>query len=283
MFACPRCNYNTKRKNHLNIHFSRKKGCKNLNNVVLNDEIKRNALENKIINNEKHENLYEQFCKHIPKKQYNNEKRKLICGKAIKAFEKLKYENCLENIPEEINVDKLLLMIRCLLNFPSEYKNNQNPADLSYNIFNDGSYYPMDKPLWLSNNEFCILSHLVPMIRDFEKNTLKMMCANDDENNHKINKRLHRLYKLILCLDIDTITSHLDVETFVNEILDVGEDQTNYSQTLVNVKNSKVVHICKIILENAKEELKSEEDDKLFDILIDLKYEFQQISELIKI
>lgn len=43
------------------------------------------------------------------------------------------------------------------------------------------------------------------------------------------------------------------------------------------------MRIKQIILENAKEELKSEEDDKLFDILIDLKYEFQQISDLIKI
>lgn len=247
----------------------------------------------------KYENLYEYYCKHMPKKQSINEKRKMICGKAIKAFDSLKYDHCLENIPEELNVDKLLMMIRCLLDFPNEYKTN--PTDLIYNtiFLHDakykqrlvyGSINPIkDKPSWLNdydldeNSPFIpILSELIPMIRAFERNTLRLMYATCDDNNPKIKKRLYGLYKLILCLQIRTTLSYLDAKSFVNEILDVDEDQIDYSNILEKVVDSKVIETCKMILQKADEDIESEEKSDeitLADLVNELKNEVQRISE----
>lgn len=287
MFICPRCNYKTKFRGSLKIHFNRKKRCLNFNDVELEADVKHNALydikdatinqdetvhSNPQLNANTYENLYEHFCKHMPTKSSNltlSDKRKVICGKAIHEFDKLKWDKCLENIPKEIDVDTILMMMRCLINFPNEYKTNH--ADFVYNT--------RDKPSWLNDSEFYILSHLVPMIEAFERNTLKMMFATCDESNYKIHKRLHRLYKLILCLDIETTISHLDEKAFVKEILDVDDDQLDYLHTLESVKDSKVIHICKIILETAKEELKSEEDDTLIDSVNKMYCEIQCISE----
>lgn len=47
-FICPRCNYECKRKSHIEYHFNRKKSCKNLNNVDLTDEIKEVVIRDRV-------------------------------------------------------------------------------------------------------------------------------------------------------------------------------------------------------------------------------------------
>jgi hypothetical protein len=47
-FCCPRCNYETKIGRDMNLHFQRKTGCTNINNIELTDEIKEIVLKDRI-------------------------------------------------------------------------------------------------------------------------------------------------------------------------------------------------------------------------------------------
>lgn len=347
MYCCPRCNYNTNRKNNLNIHFNKKKGCEQINNVELDDEVKRLALETKITlensttneingshnsissttthdhahntthehsHNTTHENshntntstinifhlasslpiltkyeeLFDHLCKDMPKKATIDDKKKHLFGRAIHVLDNIKWNECLDNIPGEFNIKTLTSMLKYLLDVPN--KNRNNPADIVFNtmVLHDGKkkknyVYGLSgilskkKPGWLNNNEISILSYLSPMIRAFERNILKIMYAqwNNRENNVFFTDRLRKLYKIMNCLEFETTLSHLDAAAFVNEILDIDINDDNYDNILEHVDETKIINSCKVVHENAKEEIRVDDDetmskiDDLYDMIQD--------------
>ena len=56
--------------------------------------------------------------------------------------------------------------------------------------------------------------------------------------------RMRRLYKIMLCLEIGTTLSHLDTHSFVREILDIDDDDSQNPEFLkkmnaINEENAK--------------------------------------------
>lgn len=47
-YTCPRCNYNCPRRDTMRTHFKRNRGCPNINNVELTDEIKNIVLNDRV-------------------------------------------------------------------------------------------------------------------------------------------------------------------------------------------------------------------------------------------
>lgn len=253
----------------------------------------------------KYQNLYDHFCKDMPTKLSIQEKKKKMFSKAIRELDKIKLNECLDKSPNEINIQSVRSMLRCLLDIPKGKKSD--PKDFLDNtivlydekkdqkyIYGTSTMYMSKKKSWFNENEICIISQIVPTILAIERNTLKMVYAartslinkNDKSDNvdkvNKVNqteKRLQRLYKIIVCLDIDPIISRIDDTSFVNEVLDIDEDEDEYISVLDNLKKTNLFNMCKELYNDIKIEVKTDEDDSYSDTIKVLNNEIQRISE----
>lgn len=344
MFSCPRCNYSTKLRPNLGIHFNRKNPCKNVNGIELSDDVKERAMckvnatqnatakniENATNTNDingshntatsnsqshntntnshntnitlninnlaadfpillKYENLYRHFCGDMPDKKSIDAKKKRLFGRAIRELDKFQYNEKDGKIPQELKVKEIITMIRSLLAIPPKKK--QNPKDIIYNTmalyddkkrenyFYDTSHV-REKPSWKNHREIHILERINPMICAIERNTIKLFYQTWENQQQKdiILDRMRRLYKIILCLELNTNIMKLDAESFVNEILDVDEDDTSYASLVQSVKDRDIVNTCKRIYGYAKEDLRDDEDDLQMEV-VDIHEETQRITE----
>ena len=236
----------------------------------------------------KYENLYDHFCKDMPAKKSIDAKKKRLFSRAIRELNKFEWNEAERKIPQELDIKEIITMIRSLLDIPPKKK--YNPKDIVYNTvalhdekqkeryFYDINHVQED-PCWKKDNEFCILARINPMICAFERTTIKLFYQTwNSTKNDIIMDRLRRLYKIIVCLELKSTLSHLDPESFVNEVLDIDEDDKEFHKALQVVKERDIVNRCKRIFEYAKDDIKDEED-VLHTEVIDVQEEVQRITE----
>lgn len=115
-FTCPRCNYTTNVLSHLKDHFNKKKPCENLNNIVLTNELKTNAIQNgKKVNNEK-----EKEKKKENKNENKNENKTIV-------------DNCNPVMENEDNTNVITSHTEPIINCGKDDKNKKNEElDQSY-------------------------------------------------------------------------------------------------------------------------------------------------------
>lgn len=251
----------------------------------------------------KYKNLYDHFCKDMPHKISIQEKKKKKFSRAIRELDKIKLNECLEKSPTEINIGSVRSMLRCLLDIPKSKKSNPKEfledTVLLYDEKEDRNYVYGTSPLytkasWLNENEIDIIAQIAPTLKAVERNTLKMVYAtraslinkNDmSDNIDKVDKvsqsekRLQRLYKIIACLDIDPMITRVDETSFVNDILDIDEDQDEYTSVLENVRILNLFQICKELYKETRNEVKEDEVDSYTKTTKGLDNEIQRISE----
>jgi len=237
----------------------------------------------------KYENLYRHFCGDMPEKKSIDAKRKRLFSRAIRELDKFQWNEREGKIPQELKIKEIILMIRSLLDIPPKKK--QNPKDVIYNtmtLYDEkkkktylyDTNHVQDCPSWKNEKEFFILGRINPMICAIERNTQRFFYQTWDNEQRKdiIMERMRRLYKIMRCLELNTRVMYLDAESFVNEVLDIDEDHSDYDNAVRKVKQRDIVGTCKRIYEYAKEDLFDDEDD-LHTEVIDVHEETQRISE----
>lgn len=228
---------------------------------------------------EKYEELFNHLCKDKSNKITMNEKKEILFGGVIRTLNDIKWNDSLEKIPCEIDVKDVALMMKYLVKVPDIYRSN--PTDIVFNtvvlqdyslengciVYGTKSDFEQKLPECLNKNDQNILSHLTPILRAFERNSLKIMYAqwNFRKNVVCITDRLGKLYNIMNALEIETTLSQLISnmqqelisKAFVHEILDISENDDNYDKVLDGVQKSRIISRSEMILrkKNPKEEM----------------------------